>query len=307
LHFYARVLQIIAMQRHFFVVVSTLFVLLAPALRAEDGDDWRDKFNDVYKMEEGEALKRIAPPFIPERKTYYLKEEREQAKLIAEPPTYFTFRWTGSSFQKWGYGFSDSAGMTIRGVLQQVLGLQAYEYQIRQDASAFRLKGDWMADATSEMETKLQKLCDIVRDAKGPSLRFTQKEIEQPVIVASGTYTFRVIEGTYETTSVHFFSDKPDKDEGSGGGSGDVNRFLTKLGDRAGMQVVDEVEEPRPKMISWRYNSSSNYKELAGLSDGAKKTEKLQKFLDNVSKQTSLKLTIEQRKVPVWVAEPAPK
>jgi hypothetical protein len=292
--------------RALLLIVSTFFALLAQALRADDGDNWRDRFNEVYKMDDGEALKRIAPPFIPERKTYYFKEETDQAKYIADPPTYFTFHWTGSSFQKWGYGFSDAKGMSIRQILRDVLELKSYEYQLPKDTPSFQLKGDWMVDVTAEIDAKLQKLCDIVRAANGPSLKFTQREIEQRVIVASGTYTFHAIEGTYNATSVHLFTDKPDKDEGSGGGSGDVDRFLARLGDRAGMQVIDEVEEPRPQMISWRYNSSSNFKELAGIPDGAKRTEEIKKLLDNVTKQTNLKLTIEQRKVPVWVAEPAP-
>jgi hypothetical protein len=307
LHFCARLRLIHGIVKTFFVAVSIFFVFAASSLRADESENWREKFNETYKMDEGEALKRIAPPFIPERKTYYFKEFADQAKYIAEPPTYFTFHWTGSTFQNAGYGFVRRDGLTVRGVMESVLELKSYEYQLPKDAASFHLKGDWMVDVTAEMEAKLNKLCDIIREAKGPSLKFTQQELEQPVIVASGTYTFRPIEGTYDTTSVHFFTDKPDKTEGSGGGSGMMERFLTTLGDRAGMQVIDEVDEPQPKMISWRYNSSSNFKELAGLPDRLKRDEKIKKLLENISKQTDLKLTIENRKETVWVAEPAPK
>jgi hypothetical protein len=293
--------------RSLFIALSIVFAVASLSICADEHESWRDKFNETYQMDEGEALKRIAPPYIPERKTYYQKEEASQARYIKEPPTYFHFRWTGSSFDSAGYGFMSTGGLTIRGVLQNIIGLRSYEYQIPKDAASFELKGDWMVDAMMELEPKLQKLCDIVRDAKGPSLQFTQKESEEPVVVAKGTYTFHPLDDGYNATSIHLYVDKPDKNEGSGGGSGDLAKFLSMLGDRVGMQIIDEVEEPRPSQLSWGHHSSTNFKNLAGLPEGPKKTEKIQKLLDMVSKQTELKLTIEQRKVPLWVAEPAPK
>ncbi len=257
-------------------------------------------------MDDGEALKRIAPPFIPERKTYYFKEEPDQARAISDPPTYFTFHWTGSSFQNWGLGFGDEKGMTIRQVLGDVLELKSYQIQLPQEYPSFKLPGDWMLDVTTEMQPKLDKLADIIRDAKGPSLKFSEKEIERPVLVAQGKYAFHPIDGAYEATSVHLFIGKSDKDEGAGGGSGLLDEFLKMLGDRVGMPVANEVEDPPSQRISWRHHSSTNYKQLAGLPEGPAKEEKIKQLLEMVSKQTDLKLTIEQRKVSVWVAEPAP-
>jgi hypothetical protein len=294
--------------RTFFITVSIFFTIASFSIRADENENWREKFNETYRMDEGEALKRIAPPYIPERKIYYQKEEPQQAKYIADPPTYFHFRWTGSSFDSAGYGFMSTAGLSVRGVLQNILGLQSYEYQVPKSAESFVLKGDWMVDATMEIEPKLQKLCDIIREAKGPSLKFVQKEMEEPVVVAKGTFTFHPVDDAYDATSIHLFIDKSDKDEGSGGGSGDVAKFLRMLGDRVGMQVIDEVEEEgRPKNVSWAHHSSTNFKNLAGFPDGPKKMEKIQKLLDIVSKQTDLKLTIEKRKTTMWVGEPVPK
>jgi hypothetical protein len=307
LRFCALVSLICRIVRYLFTAVSIVFAITSLSVRAGENENWREKFNDVYKMDEGEALKRIAPPFIPERKTYYFKEEKDQARYIAEPPTYLCFHWTGSSFQKAGYGFIDSAGLSLHGILESVLELKTYEYQIPKEAQAFHVTGDWMVDVTAELEPKLQKLCDIMRAADGPSLKFVQKEIERPVIVARGTYAYHPIDGAYNATWVHLFVDKLDKDEGSGGGSGDLGEFLETVGDRVAMPVIDEVQEPRPKTVSWGYHSSSNFSKLAGLVDGPKKTEKIKKLLDAASKQTDLKLTIEQRKVSVWVAEPTPR
>src|SRR4051812_12137597 len=66
------------------------FVLLVVAMlivgaHAQDGD-WRARFNEVYRLNEGEVLKCIAPPFIPEREVYYRTDHRGQYQAIKEPP-----------------------------------------------------------------------------------------------------------------------------------------------------------------------------------------------------------------------------
>ena len=276
-------------------------------MRADEPENWREKFNEVYKMDDGEALKRIAPPFIPERKTYYFKDHEDQARAISDPPNYFTFHWTGSSYQEWGYGFIGDKGMSLRGVLENVLDMKSYEFELPKEFEQVRLTGDWMVDVTTQNDAKLAKLCDIIRVAKGPSLKFVEKEQERPVIVVKGNYTFRPVEGIYDPSAVHLYVGEPDKDEHAGGGSGSFERFLQALGDRAGMGVVSEVEEPPSKDLSWRTHESSNHKELAGLPAGENRTEKIKQLLENVSKQTGLQLQVEQRKLSVWVAEPAPK
>ena len=43
---------------------------------------WRKRFNEAYRLDEGQILKRIAPPFIPERMDYYKTEHEHQAEAI---------------------------------------------------------------------------------------------------------------------------------------------------------------------------------------------------------------------------------
>jgi hypothetical protein len=70
------------------------------------------------------------------------------------------------------------------------------------------------------------------------------------------------------------------------------------LGDRTGSRVIDEVTGERPKVINWGHHASSR---LHNLPAGPERLEKLMLLLDNVSKQTGLKLEPARRNVPVWV------
>ena len=67
--------------------VASLLGVHAPpdGKSATGGDDsapWRKRFDAVYRLEPGEVVKRIAPPFIPERKQYYLATLSHQAKVL---------------------------------------------------------------------------------------------------------------------------------------------------------------------------------------------------------------------------------
>ena len=148
------------------------------------------------------------------------------------------------------------------------------------------------------MEEKLVALARVVKQATGRDVRFEKRDLPREVIVAGGTWEFKPLQGTYNDKWVHLFSDKQDDNEGSGGGSGDLEEFLKMLGDRTGNRVVDEVKGERPKTLSWGHHRSSR---LHNLPPGRERTEQLNKLLDNVTKQTGLTLEPARRNTPVWV------
>ena len=106
-----------------FTGVTTLSHADSPP--AQDG--WRARFEAVYLLDDGELVKHIRPPFIPERTTFYRNEEslREQARAIPEPPNYFTFYQSDRKIQNWGLGFIASNRHTLYYVLRHVFGVEA--------------------------------------------------------------------------------------------------------------------------------------------------------------------------------------
>lgn len=71
---------------------------------------WRQRFEEVYRLEDNRILKRIAPPFIPERRDYYVNEHSRQASAISTSPDRFIFHWNGK-LKNWGLGFTNKLGL----------------------------------------------------------------------------------------------------------------------------------------------------------------------------------------------------
>jgi hypothetical protein len=145
---------------------------------------------------------------------------------------------------------------------------------------------------------QLAALARYAKQLHGRDVRFEKRELPREVIVASGTWKFTPLEGTYDKRQVHLFVDRKDADEGSGGGSGDLGEFLKMVGSRVGSVMIDEVEGPRPEPFGWGHHNSSR---LHNMPPGPERMEKLVTLLDVRSKQTGLTFELARRNVPVWV------
>ena len=275
--------------------VATLAVLTS-ALGA--GADYKAELERVYGLQKGEVIKRVPRPFIPERIEWYRAERRGQAQAIPRGPDYMVFEWDETKgLRNWAMGFGFKK-LPLRTVVENAVRLRTYEYEGPAELLSLDMAGDWVVRPEADTRAKLAALARLVKQAHGRDVRFEQRELEREVIIAGGTWNFTPLQGTYNDKWVHLFVDHPDKDEGSGGGSGNLDEFLKMLGSRVGSGVVEEVEGPRPQMLSWGHHSSSR---LHNQPPGPERLEKLVKLLDLVSKQTGLTLELARRKVPVWV------
>ena len=280
-----------------------LLVALVVPVFADESEPWRKQFNETYKLEEGQCLKRIPPPFIPEREIYYKVVDSGQAQHIPKPPDYFTFHWDGG-LKQWGCGFTSGAKQSTGSVLDSILMMKNYEYQLFPELAKFKMNGDWIIDTKAESSVKLAALCNIIKQAGGPGAKFTQKDLPRKVVVATGEYVPHPLTDIHHPTWIHLYVDKPDPTEGSGGGSGDFKELLEMLGSRVGMQVIDEVIGDKPARLTWGHHSSTNLAQLAGLPDGPQRDERIAKLLEIVSQQTEIHFKQELRMLPTWVAEP---
>jgi hypothetical protein len=289
------------MKTRLLLLVFTLSVVLVHHAYGEDSD-WKEEFNKTYRLEEKEVLKRIAPPFIPERLDYYQHEFSSQAKKIEKPPTYFKFKWRGEKLLNDGYGFIGKKGLNLSNVLRSVLKLSYSEFEGDRSLLDIELPGDWIIREDATIEQKLQALADILQQATGKTIAFTQQQLERNVIVVTGNYTAETRDDNRNLIDIHCYSTEKDPDEGSGGGSGTMEEFITRLGDLIGFATSIETPSRPIGTMSWRTHSSSYvHREPAG----AERDEKINQLLGNIAQQTGLELKIEQRQVPVWVVTEA--
>jgi hypothetical protein len=282
--------------------MRTLILLASILLIATTGaQEWRQKFNEVYRLEEGQCLKRIAPPFIAERMQYY--REHVPDRTDQKAPDYISFHWNGK-LEQWGEGWG-SGQLSLRGILDFVLQMQSFDYQLSPEIEKIKLDGDWIVDPNAETSAKLAVLCAIIKNAGGPGIRFVQKELSRNVIVASGEFVSHPLENIHHPNWIHLYVGTPDKDEGAGGGSGDLKEFLQMLGSRIDMPIDDQIGGDRPTKLQWGHHSSTNHRQLAGLPEGKERDEKIDELLKLVTQQTEVQFKKELRMVSVWVAERA--
>lgn len=282
------------------VVAMSAIAAAANAQRApgDPAPPYRAELERVYGLKKGEVLKHVPRPFVPERMEWYRAENAAQAQAIPRGPDYIAFQFDEKEgLRQWGMGFGFEK-LPLRSVLETPLRLRTYEYEGPPDLLSLDMAGDWVVRPGADAADQLAALARQVKALHGRDVRFVKRELPREVIVASGTWKFTPMEGTYNPRQVHLFIGQQDKDEGSGGGSGTLDEFLKMLGSRVGSLVVDEVEGPRPETFGWGHHNSSRLHNVAA---GPERMEKLVTLFDVLTRQTGLTFELARRNVPVWV------
>jgi len=243
--------------------------------------DWHTRFNEVYGLADGQTVKHIAPPFIPERKNF-VKNAPMIGGILADQ-TILTLEW--SDHPKW-LSISGSPG-SLAGFLQMGVRLKAYELEKWDGEYALRIPGDWVVRKDATTEEKLKGLEQILLTDLRRKLHFKKRKIPRDVIVVRGEYNYHPLNETAQNTievvdvigknprpeNELILSDRTQKD------------FLQSLENTLLIQVIDETNHPQSP-IAWRDHHP-----------GSGETTQV---LQNLAKQTSLTFTREKRDTYVW-------
>lgn len=254
---------------------------------------WKQRFEAVYRLENEQILKRISPPFIPERRDYYLNEHSQQASLVSRSPDRFIFHWD-RKLKNWGLGFINTPDIdsTLRGVLR----LMSYEFEGPKELLDLNLPGDWIVRDEAPVAAKLAALQEVLADELGRKIRFEKRTVEHEVIVATGRFSFHPLAEARKQDTVHLYVDELSM---SGGGTAhSVAELLQKIGNRANIYVVDRTEPSEGNNILYYLHRSS--RPLRQMESSPEKTEKLKVFLANLTKQTELQFEVAQQPVEIW-------
>jgi len=254
---------------------------------------WGKRFDEVYRLEEGQTVKRIAPPFIPERMEYYRQEHASQAEAIPEGPDRFAFHWRNGLLTNWGVSFGVN---NLDLVLRHVLRLASFEYSGPAEILNLNVSGDWIIRDEASQKDKLNALETILKKDLGRSIRFEKRNVEREVIIAKGKFKFHPPSGAYTNNRVIVFSDKMAPHDRGGGGTGTMDKFLRQIGSLVGRYIINQAESSEDELVYDHRRSSY----LRKLPEGPERSTKLDMLLANLSKQTSLTFTKERRKVNVW-------
>ena len=252
---------------------------------------WRVRFDEVYRLGPGEALKVVGPPHIAEREAFWAeaqgqmtvtRDPRSGPRLMPNPDDFsLGVEWQGERPQ-WTYA---GGNRTLYYGLQSAVGLPSWEIHesVPRD---LKLPGDWVTRQGATTEQKLASLAAIVSNALGRTVRFERRSMPRDVVVVRGSYLHSPLWTGAEKGVIEFFDVKPP------GYAGAPVMRTTPLRDlwpglqhRLSRRVFDETESPN-ETVKWRDYMYS--------ADG-------EKLLENLAKQTSLRFDREQRVLDVWV------
>ena len=254
---------------------------------------WRKAFDAVYRLDEGDVLRRIAPPFIPERLDYYRNEHAGQADAISDPPDHFTFHWDGE-LHNWGLGFSGGK-RPLDAVLRSNLGLESYELEGKEELLAVDVPGDWIVRKDASKASRLAALEQILLEQLERPIRFEKRRVQREVVVVTGQFKFARLARVRDSGAVHIYSET--LDDHTGGGSGNIDELLRWVGNRLNLRLISEVEPVAIDRMSWSEHDDSYYLRMAD-----RREELTDRVLANLARQTSLKFNRQRRDVDVWFA-----
>jgi RNA polymerase sigma factor (sigma-70 family) len=253
-------------------------------------DSWRSRFDSAYKLKDGETIRYIAPPYIPERAEYYHTEERLQAQAKAVPrgPDFFIFKQDKSGQLQYSSLWFGYKQHSIQQTLGDCFGFWRYEFEGPEQVLNLNLPGDWTIREDANREALLAALEPILFKATGHKILFEKRAVEREVIVAHGS-------AKSPETKVQIYAEK--KGKGSGMGHGSLQQLLGKVGEQLNIYVVNEaqIDPLYADLFDWADYPDSNYSKM-----GNRREELTDKVLQNLTTQTGLTFTREQRPVDIW-------
>jgi RNA polymerase sigma factor (sigma-70 family) len=259
-------------------------------------DSWRSRFDAVYKLKDGEVLRYIPPPFIPERAEYYRTEEAAQAKAVPRGPDFFIIQQDkNGQLQPFMTAFGDKQH-SLQQILDDPLGFWRYEFDAPDELLNLNLPGDWTIRENASRETLLAALEPIIFKTTGRNIHFEKRTVEREVIVAQGR-----IKTDWET-KIQIYAEN--SKGGYGQGSGDIQHFLGRVGEQLNIYIVNEAQTNllNGDLYQWRFYNDADFSKM-----GNRREELTDKVLKNLTTQTGLTFTREQRPMEIWFLTEQPQ
>jgi RNA polymerase sigma factor (sigma-70 family) len=245
-------------------------------------EDWHTKFNETYGLAPGQMVKRVAPPYIPQRRSF-LKGVPMIGGLSPDQCV-LTLEWDGQA--KW-ISFSGGPG-SLAAFLQMGVRLKPYELEEWGGRYNLKMSGDWVVRKDATTAEKLRGLEQLLRTEMGRNVHFEQRRVPREVIVVRGKYVYRGLDDLaagdqIEVVEVMGKERRPENELSLSDRT--IKVFCQSLENALLRQVIDETGEADAP-IAWR--------------DHHPGSEEIDQVLQSLARQTSMTFTREQRDSNVW-------
>jgi hypothetical protein len=226
----------------------------APALARQ----WHQQ---VHGLDDDEVIRLVPPPFSQQRRTDLAGPSRTLPPQIVGQMAYHV---RPSGPRRWGTTYADG---NLSSAISWGSSLTRPELNILQEIRYLPVTGDWILRPDAPVEPRMKALESILKQATGKTIIIQKRLVERDVIIMRGSWSYQQ-DAAYPRLAAREQIDKPQPGAvqlytlplspilGSGGGSGDLASFIEILESSTSRRFIDEVDEPRPKSIIWRNNSS---------------------------------------------------
>jgi len=248
--------------------------------------DWRTRFDALYRLDDGQSLKRIPLPFIPERQRYI-----DQLKLggmfdITGGISVFEFDGDRAHWNRW----TAQHPATIESLLRFCANVPKYKLVMDEFDRMTPLEGDWVIRKGAGEDEVVAALARELSVALPHAITFAKRTVDRDVFVAHGRYHPTVKpDALGQPPSITLYLDKPHKPDNHA--AGNVHDLLVTLGEAMNTEVVDETDDPRQQGVFWTNQVGGG---VAG--------DFRAKLLQNVTTQTGITFIPARRPREVWEA-----
>jgi RNA polymerase sigma factor (sigma-70 family) len=288
--------------------------LVVKAAAPAQDPPWKKEFDRIYKLKDGEVLKRVAPPF-PDCRLEYIKNSPRLAPGTHTVPIYMALRIhekeTKGQLHLWGFGGGEPSVSSVMWHLGVPMGEVEADPKLLQTP----VGGDFVYRGDVPVEKLVVALERILREECKLAVRLTFREVEREVVVASGTLKIVPLAGQ-EKNHVEVFGKEIGKGE-AWGSSKDLHGFLLDLGGFLGRRIVNEAKSGKDEVFTYGLSVRQSPRQRLATPFDIPSPDPLPKFdpaieaedrdpklvLANVAKQTGLTFTTAKRKVQVLFVE----
>jgi RNA polymerase sigma factor (sigma-70 family) len=247
--------------------------------------DWRARFAEAYHLDDGEVLKRVAPPFIPERGRYLKDRQIDQFGDMRTGISVFQGENGQADWNQW-----TGQPPTVENILRTCAHLPRYKLQMDDFDRMRTVEGDWVIRAGASEADRIAGIARQIGLATEWLVRFEKRKIERDVFVAHGKYAPTAAPPSPgEPPLIHLYLDKHGQPNNRS--VDNLAAFLVTLGETMDTEIIDETGDAARQGVYWTNHVAS------GVTGPLR-----EKLLKNVTEQTGITFERDRRPCEVWVA-----
>jgi RNA polymerase sigma factor (sigma-70 family) len=258
--------------------------------------DWHDRFNEVYGLADGQYIKNVSEPFIPERQKFF-QEINPRAAATNNANQFIIEQSAAGIYRLRLFGqFGGEGGPSVNALLPNFARLQPGQIDDESHFFDTNFTGDWIMRPRATPDQIVRGLAQIVADKLGVSIDVAKSTVDRDVVVATGAVR---ADKDGSPPAIHIVLPGGDASAPQFGGGGPISAMFRRLSQQTGYTFIDQSTRAAPGTF-YRFDLSG------GDPDAKLPADALKDLLKSLTDQTGLTFRQETRPFTVWKLSQSP-